>query len=92
MKKILLLLTVLFCNILVFGQIEIAKKYASVINVSGLKKHLNVIASDAMEGRETGTEGQRKAADYIQSQFQEIGLIINKFFQLNKILFQKPIS
>jgi Zn-dependent M28 family amino/carboxypeptidase len=75
MKKILLLLTVLFCNILVFGQIEIAKKYASVINVSGLKKHLNVIASDAMEGRETGTEGQRKAADYIQSQFQEIGLM-----------------
>ena len=27
-----------------------------------------------MEGRETGTEGQRKAAAYIESQFKEIGL------------------
>ncbi len=28
-----------------------------------------------MEGRETGTEGQRKAATYIESQFQQIGLL-----------------
>ena len=28
-----------------------------------------------MEGRETGTEGQRKAAAYIESQFKETGLI-----------------
>lgn len=74
MKKILLLSSALFWKILVFGQFEIAEKYATLINISGLKKHLNVIASDAMEGRETGTDGQRKAADYIQGQFQKTGL------------------
>ena len=75
MKKSLLLLTTLLCQGVLFAQIETAEKYASLINVSALKKHLNIIASDDMEGRETGTAGQRKAANYIQSQFQKIGLI-----------------
>ncbi|MEO6722441.1 MAG: M28 family peptidase, partial [Ferruginibacter sp.] len=32
------------------------------------------IAGDEMEGRETGTEGQRKAATYIEAQFKALGL------------------
>src|SRR6185437_12671738 len=39
-----------------------------------LKKQLTVVASAEMEGRETGTEGQQKAAAYIESQFKEIEL------------------
>ena len=38
----------------------------NAITASDLKKHLTIIASDEMEGRETGTEGQRKAAAYIE--------------------------
>ncbi len=49
-------------------------KYAATITKEGLKKQLSVIASDEMEGRETGTEGQRKAAAYIAGQFESIGL------------------
>jgi hypothetical protein len=32
------------------------------------------LASDEMEGRETGTAGEEKAASYIQSRFEELGL------------------
>ncbi|MDV7395127.1 M28 family peptidase, partial [Arthrospira platensis SPKY1] len=32
------------------------------------------LASDYLEGRETGTEGERLAAQYIASRFEEIGL------------------
>ncbi len=48
--------------------------YAKGITADGLKKHLYIIASDEMEGRETGTPGQYKAAKYIAEQFQRAGL------------------
>ncbi len=51
-----------------------AVKYSSLITGAGLQKHLAIIASDEMEGRETGTAGQRKAAGYIESQFKSTGL------------------
>ena len=57
-----------------FSQAGDGWKYAQVITENGLKKQLTIVASAEMEGRETGTEGQRKAAAYIQSQFEAIGL------------------
>jgi len=57
-----------------FSQNDSAWKYAETITQSGLKKQLSIIASADMEGRETGTEGQRKAAAYIESQFKKTGL------------------
>ncbi len=48
--------------------------YAKTITTEDLKKHLYIIASPEMEGRETGTEGQRKAAAYIENYFKKIGL------------------
>jgi aminopeptidase YwaD len=39
-----------------------------------LKKHISTLASDAFEGRETGTKGEQLASAYIISQFKEIGL------------------
>ena len=58
----------------VFSQTDIPLKYAKIITQAGLKKQLTIVASAEMEGRETGTRGQRKAAAYIESQFKEIGL------------------
>ncbi len=57
-----------------FSQTDAGLKYAESITQADLKKHLTILASAEMEGRETGTEGQRKAAAYIQSQFKGIGL------------------
>ncbi len=73
MKK-LSLIPLLFLSIQIYSQSNQAAKYASFITVNDLKKHLTIIASDSMEGRETGTEGQRKAAAYIERQFKAIGL------------------
>jgi Zn-dependent M28 family amino/carboxypeptidase len=73
MKK-LAILPLLFLCAAVFAQTEDASKYASIIRIPELQKHLNIIASDAMEGRETGTEGQRKAAAYIESFYKSAGL------------------
>src|SRR5205809_3360132 len=74
MKKILLLSGLLLCLSVSFAQTDNAARYAAVITGAELKKQLTVIAGDEMEGRETGTEGQRKAAAYIESQFKTIGL------------------
>jgi len=73
MKKLLILL--LICTGAVsFAQTDVSTKYASIINVDKLHKHLSIVASAEMEGRETGTEGQRKAAAYIEAQFKAMGL------------------
>ncbi len=73
MKKICFLPLAIIC-MQSFAQVDIQAKYASIITSEALKKQLTIIASDAFEGRETGTEGQRKAADYIESQFAAFGL------------------
>lgn len=39
-----------------------------------LKKDITYLASDELEGRAIGTEGERKAAEYIAAAFQKIGL------------------
>ena len=44
------------------------------ILAADLAAHLNELASDAYEGRLTGTAGQRKAADYIIKRFESLGL------------------
>lgn len=50
------------------------QQYAKTITAADLKKHLYVVAGAEMEGRETATEGQRKAAAYIENEFRRIGL------------------
>lgn len=51
-----------------------ALTYAQTVTAGDLEKHLRILAADDMEGRETGTRGQRKAAAYIASQFASFGL------------------
>jgi hypothetical protein len=75
MKKILLPSLLVLCTFASFAQQDkIAIKYAATITQEDLRKHLTIVAGEEMEGRETGTEGQRKAATYIESQFKQIGL------------------
>ena len=44
------------------------------VDDSEVSRILNVLASDEMEGRATFTKGIEKAADFISSEFQKIGL------------------
>lgn len=39
-----------------------------------LKEDVSILSSDSMEGRETGTEGEAMAADYLADRFKSIGL------------------
>lgn len=39
-----------------------------------LEAHVRYLADDRLQGRETGTPGEREALDYIEKQFAEIGL------------------
>ncbi len=74
MKRIVLSFSLLACMSIAFAQ-DPSVKYAAQITGERLKQHLSIIAGPEMEGRETGTEGQRKAAAYIESQFKAMGLI-----------------
>ncbi len=74
MKKTIVALLMLSVSQVAMAQQKSINPYTKMVNAEGLKKHLTVIASDAMEGRETGTEGQRKAAAYIEGVFKKIGL------------------
>ena len=56
------------------GQNAIAMRYAETISQEDLKQDLNILASDALEGRETGKRGQKMAAAYIRAHYQEIGI------------------
>lgn len=64
--------------------------FAETITATDLEKHLHVLAADDMEGRETGTRGQRKAADYIVSQFTDFGLKPIVKTSDGKLSYQQP--
>ncbi len=56
------------------AQNKTAIKYSQSISKESAFKHLSVLASDEYEGRETGKKGAWMAADYIRTQFKNIGL------------------
>lgn len=49
------------------------KSYESITSEE-LKKHLYIVASDEMEGRDTGSEGQKKAGRYLIEHYQKMGI------------------
>lgn len=60
-----------------YNKADVAK-YMKTITAKDLKKHLYIVASDEMEGRNTGSEGQKKAGRYLIEQYKK-----------NKIAFPK---
>ena len=62
----------LFIPSILFSQDNI--KFSKTIILEDLQKHLNILASDSLEGRETGKNGQKMAANYIMNHFKKIGI------------------
>jgi Tol biopolymer transport system component len=57
---------------------------AELAQPKSLKKHITYLSSDELQGRLTGSAGEKKAADYIASQFKALGLKTyanNSYFQ-----------
>ena len=53
---------------------DISVILSSEIKAEDIKAHLEVLASDKFEGRETGQKGNKMAASYIADHFESIGL------------------
>lgn len=53
---------------------EALLEYQDEITVDFLNQHLSAFADDSMQGRETGTPGLEKAADYLANQYKSMGL------------------
>lgn len=65
----------LLCVSTAFAQTEdLGVKYAGTITANELRDHLTIFASDYYEGRETGTRGLARAAEYISKQFELSGI------------------
>lgn len=99
MKTNNLLTTALFflfisCSFAQQGIDSVALRFSSFINKEDMKRHLEILASDDYEGRETGKEGQKKAAKYISQQFREYGIKPlfpeESYYQVFYLLERKP--
>jgi Zn-dependent M28 family amino/carboxypeptidase len=56
-----------------FAQVQ-PTKYIQSITKESLKDNLYIVASDEMEGRDTGSKGQKKAGKYLISQYVKAGI------------------
>tara|TARA_R110002020_G_scaffold25263_11_gene82427 strand:+ start:1243 stop:2247 length:1005 start_codon:yes stop_codon:yes gene_type:complete len=60
-------------------------EYANSITAQDLKKHLYIYAGDEMEGRMTGSKGQKMASEYIRTFYKKEGIAAapgtNDYFQ-----------
>ncbi|WP_289644610.1 M28 family metallopeptidase [Maribacter aestuarii] len=63
-----------------------SETYAQTITEDELKEHLYIYASDDFEGRETGEPGQKKAVEYLKSEYQKLDVPAaksdNDYFQI----------
>lgn len=74
MKKhliLLLLTTTISCTSQKVSVSDVSPtEYMNSITASDLKTHLTIIASDEMQGRDTGSAGQKKAGQYLIDQYK----------------------
>lgn len=71
-RHVLLALLLFFAPCLSYGQDP--QIYGALIEPKVLKENLTIISSDALEGRLTGSRGQKMAAAFIADHFQKLGL------------------
>ena len=70
MKK--LLITALIFPLLISGQENV--RFSKTINTVDLERHITILSSDSLQGRETGKPGQKIAANYIANHFKSIDI------------------
>ncbi|MCX8472870.1 MAG: M28 family peptidase [Sediminibacterium sp.] len=56
------------------NQTNVYQNLMNAVTEAQLKATLSVIAADSMEGREMGTPGENKAANFIANEFKKMGL------------------
>ena len=81
-----LFLFLLLLSFPLFSQLApLADKYAATIEANTIKEHVYKLASPEFQGRETGTDANLRAADYIADQFKSYSIPVvpgdNNHFQ-----------
>lgn len=70
-----ILLSIAICfSLTALSQKQNGVIWSNQIDTNRIKAHLNSISSDQMEGRETGKEGQKKAAIYLMQELVKLGI------------------
>ncbi|CAM4114146.1 M28 family metallopeptidase [Flavobacterium antarcticum] len=68
-------------------------KYLNTITSAELEKHLYIVAADSMQGRDTGSEGQKKAGRYLIAEYEKMEISFPKgassFYQKVPAAFMK---
>lgn len=68
-------------------------QYLNTITAPELEKHLYIVAADSMQGRDTGSEGQKKAGKYLIAEYQKMRITFPKgatsFYQKVPAAFMK---
>ncbi len=90
-KTLCLFLYVLIANNCINAQPaksqKIPSKYLQSITANELKKHLFIVAADSMQGRQTGSGGQKKAGNYLIEEYKKM----NVPFPKGATSFYQPI-
>ncbi len=74
MKRLGIVFLLLVSVLSLRAQEDVMRKYAADIDQAEMKEILTILASDALEGRETGERGQKMAAAFIADYFERLGL------------------
>ena len=72
-----------------------AQESAPAVSVEQMRRHIDILASDAFEGRKPGTQGETKTLRYIADQFGAIGLepaANGSWFQAVPLVERKPFA
>lgn len=81
----------------IFSACSSSKKMSKtdVVTLASLKSHIQYLSDDKLEGRRTGTNGEKLAMEYISSQFRSIGLLpkgSNEYYQAFEVNEGKQID
>ena len=81
----------LFFFMLVFTKTNKLNAQDSLL-ITNLKRHVSILASDSLEGRGLCTDGAKKAMNYIESNFKEIGLLPFKGSFVHRFNFEYGLA
>ena len=78
MNKVILFISLMFLPVLSsFGQIQDVNAYRGLYDsetVASMRAHVGELSAAMHEGRKAGSEGEKAAAEYVESKFKEYGI------------------
>jgi hypothetical protein len=82
--------------LLAFALLPVQSAVAQSVRPDALRRHVDVLASDAFEGRKPGTPGEAKTIQYIASQYAALGLEPaaggNSWYQPVRLMVRRAVS